>query len=188
MKNDLFTKRQFIKKGLKALSLSAFLGISYKISKNADADNYVWQIDPYKCVQCERCASNCVLSVSAVKCVHSFKMCGYCKLCYGYFNPGFHKMDTGAENQLCPTGAIVRKYVEEPFYEYSIDKNLCIGCAKCVKACGMFGNRSLYLQVSHDVCINCNECGIAKECPSDAFIRVPAKQGYIIKDLINSTG
>ncbi len=108
-------------------------------------------------------------------------MCGYCKLCYGYFKPSFYEMETGAENQLCPVGAIKRKFVENPFYEYSIDYDLCIGCAKCVKACGMFGNRSLYLQVSHKYCLNCNECGIGKNCPSDAFKRIPVEKAFLLK-------
>lgn len=43
----------------------------------------VWQIDPDLCTQCGRCATECVLSPSAVKCVHAYAMCGYCKLCGG---------------------------------------------------------------------------------------------------------
>ena len=58
---------------------------------------------------------------------------------------------------------------------------ICSGCAKCVKGCGAFGNGSLYLQVRHDRCLNCNECSIAEECPSGAFKRVPADHPYILK-------
>ncbi len=90
-------------------------------------------------------------------------------------------MTAAAENQLCPTGAIRRKFVEEPYYEYTIDHELCIGCGKCVKGCNTFGNGSLYLQVDHSVCLNCNDCAIARTCPSDAFVRVPAKQAYLPK-------
>lgn len=140
---------------------------------------YVWQIDPNKCTQCGRCATECVINPSAVKCVHAFKMCGYCNLCFGYFQPGASKLDEGAENQLCPTGAIDRTFIEEPYFQYEIDEDLCIGCAKCVKGCNSFGNGSLFLQVRHDICLNCNECAIAEACPSDAFRRVPSDDPYI---------
>ena len=141
----------------------------------------VWQIDPYKCISCGNCATKCVLDISAVKCVHSFPMCGYCKLCTGYFEPDPNALNTGAENQLCPLGAIQRKYVEDPYYEYTIDESLCIGCAKCAKGCDAFGNGSLYMQVRHDRCLNCNECSIAVACPSGAFKRVPADEPYLLK-------
>ena len=36
-----------------------------------------------------------------------------------------------AENQACPTGAITRRFVETPYYEYTIDEELCNGCGKC---------------------------------------------------------
>ncbi len=139
----------------------------------------LWQLDPAKCIQCGRCATNCVLQLSAVKCVHRFEMCGYCKLCFGYFQPGAGQLTSAAENQICPTGAIRRKFVDDPYYEYTIDEPLCIGCGRCVKTCGAFGNGSLALQVRHDRCVNCNECSIARDCPSGAFRRVPADEPYL---------
>jgi electron transport complex protein RnfB len=141
----------------------------------------VWQIDPLKCVQCGQCATQCVLDLSAVKCVHSYSMCGYCKLCFGYFQPGANALTEAAENQICPTGAINRKFVEDPYYQYSITEELCNGCGKCVKGCNAFGNGSLHLQVSHDLCLNCNECAIARACPADAFERVPVDKPYKFK-------
>jgi electron transport complex protein RnfB len=122
-----------------------------------------------------------VLNPSAVKCVHAYDVCGYCDLCGGYFHPDAPELDTGAENQLCPVGAIKRTYVEDPFYQYTIDESLCIGCGKCVKGCAAFGNGSLFLQVRHDRCLNCNECSIARACPADAFRRVPAGSPYLLK-------
>jgi len=78
-----------------------------------------------------------VLDESAVKCVQCFDMCGYCDICTGYFDTNYSELTTAAENQLCPTGAIVRTFVEEKagqrFYEYTIDLPKCIGCGKCVK-------------------------------------------------------
>jgi len=143
---------------------------------------WVWQLDPNTCIQCGNCATHCVLSPSAVKCVHAFAMCGYCELCTGYFPPDPNDLNTAAENQLCPTGAIQRSYVEDPYYEYTIDEELCIGCGKCVEGCAAFGNGSLFLQVRHDRCLNCNQCSIAAACPSGAYRRVPADQPYLLKN------
>ncbi len=140
-----------------------------------------WQLDPKKCVQCGRCATECIMEPSAVKCVHAYEICGYCKLCGGYHQPNARQLHTAAENQLCPTGAIVRTFIEDPFFEYRIDENLCNGCGKCVAGCGSFGNGSLYLQVRHNVCVNCNECTIAVRCPAQAFRRVPIYAPYIPK-------
>jgi len=147
----------------------------------ARATKYVWQLDPRKCVQCGRCVTNCVLNPSAVKCVHGFALCGYCKLCFGYFQPAANALTADAENQLCPAGAIWRGFIEDPYYEYTLDEDKCIGCGKCVKGCNAFGNGSLFLQVRHDRCVNCNECSIARSCPADAFRRVPIERPYILK-------
>jgi len=174
-------RRDFIKTGLQAaafLSLASITGYSLKKSMS---DDLVWQIDPYKCVQCGRCATSCVLNISAVKCMHVYKMCGYCDLCGGYLKPQVKNLDTAAENQLCPTKALKRSFVETPYYQYIVDEALCIGCGKCVKGCGAFGNGSLHLQINHDVCKNCNQCAISKVCPADAIVRIPATKGYMLK-------
>ena len=145
------------------------------------ASRMVWQIDPAKCTQCGRCATKCVLEPSAVKCVHTFAMCGYCKRCFGFFQPDAATLDESGEKQLCPTGAIRRTFVEDPYFEYTIDEGKCIGCALCVRGCGSFGNGSLFLQVRHDRCVNCNECRIAQACPSGAIARVPMETPCMLK-------
>ncbi len=149
--------------------------------RKTSKDDFVWQIDPDKCVHCGKCATACVLTPSAVKCVHTYAICGYCDLCSGYFVKDAAKLDTGAENQLCPSGAIKRTFVEDPYFEYTIDESKCIGCSRCVYGCSSFGNGSLYLQVRHDRCKNCNQCAIATACPADAFKRVPRNQPYLLK-------
>lgn len=169
-----FDRRDFIR-GAAAV---AFAGGAYALA-GAKGDDMLWQLDPNKCTQCGRCTTHCVLPHSAVKCMNQFNICGYCDLCFGYLQPGSRDRDTGAENQLCPTAAIKRTYIEDPYYEYIIDEERCIGCAKCVKACLVFGNGSFYLQIRQDICINCNECSIAKACPSDSFSKVPASTPYI---------
>jgi electron transport complex protein RnfB len=174
-------RREFIENSVRmalAITLGGVAGFAFK---NQSPRKWVWQIDPFECTQCGRCATHCVLNPSAVKCIHAYDLCGYCDLCGGYFKPDANELNTGAENQLCPTGAIERKFIEEPYFEYIINEDLCIGCAKCVKGCASFGNGSLHLQIRHDVCKNCNECSIARVCPSNAIKRVPADEPYIIK-------
>ena len=180
--NKYQNRRDFLKKAGKwiiALPLGYF---AFSLVKKTSAIHYIWQIDPLKCNQCGQCETHCVLTPSAVKCVHAYEMCGYCDICSGYLRQGVKNINTGAENQLCPTGAITRKFIEEPFFEYTIDEELCNGCAKCVKGCSDFGNGSLYIQIIHELCENCNECSIARDCPSDAIKRVPAASPYILKE------
>lgn len=176
-----YNRREFINKGARITLGLSLAGVAAVSVTKATPEKWVWQIDPFKCTQCGRCATECVKSPSAVKCVHAYDLCGYCDLCGGYFKPGVSKLETGAEYQLCPTAAIERRFIEEPYFEYIIDEDLCIGCAKCVKGCTSFGNGSLHLQIRHDICDNCNECAIARSCPSDAIIRVPADEPYMIK-------
>lgn len=180
-KKPKLNRRDFINRGLRLSAGIALGGVGVFLAKNASSEDLVWQLDPAKCVQCGRCVTNCVITPSAVKCVHVFDMCGYCDLCGGFFRAGSKELTTAAENQLCPTGAIQRKFVEDPFFEYQIVKELCIGCGKCVAGCSAFGNGSLQLQVDHSLCVNCNQCAIARDCPSEAFSRVPSSKSSILK-------
>lgn len=166
-----------IRTGIGVLAAGIF-GFSLTRTKNQKT---VWQIDPEKCTQCGRCATACVLRQSAVKCVNKFSMCGYCDLCFGFFRPGANALTSDAENHICPTDAIKRKFIEDPYFEYTIDESLCIGCAKCVKGCTAFGNGSFFLQIRHDICVQCNSCTIARVCPSYAISRIPADKPYLIK-------
>lgn len=178
---EKITKREFLRQSFgTALAIGLGGAFTYK-AVGSKSKNLVWQINPEKCTKCGRCATDCVLSLSAVKCVHNFSLCGYCKLCFGFFQPGAKKLNKSAENQICPTGAITRKFVEEPFFEYTIDESLCNGCGKCIKGCNSFGNGSLFLQVRHDRCLNCNECSISKVCSSEAFERIPVDKAYLLK-------
>ena len=179
--DKVIKRRDFVQSTVRlslALGLGGLSGLVLSKSKGGES---VWQIDPFTCTQCGRCADECVLTPSAVKCVHAYQLCGYCDLCGGYFKPGVMDLNTGGENQLCPTSAIKRNFIEEPFFEYTIEENLCIGCGKCVEGCSSFGNGSLHLQIKHDLCVNCNECAIARNCPSDAITRVPADKPYNVK-------
>ena len=176
-------RRKFLKTSGRIIaggSILALFGFSYRksIAKGAE---YFWQIDPKICTFCGRCETECVLPTSAVKCVHAVRVCGYCDLCGGYYRTNVKELNTAAENLMCPTGAIQRKFVEDPYFEYSINEDLCNGCGKCAKGCNSFGNGSLYLQVKQDLCKGCNECRISKACPSGAIKRVAVTNVYDYK-------
>lgn len=175
-------RRRFLREGLFTGTLAMLAAVAAAVSSRGRKAATVWQIDPYQCTGCGLCTTLCVLNESAVKCVHAYAMCGYCDLCTGYFVPEPKALDTAAENQLCPTGAIIRTYIEDPYFEYTIDESLCIGCGKCVVGCQAFGNGSLFLQIRHDRCVNCNECAIAAGCPSQAVRRVGSDTPYLLKD------
>jgi len=162
-------------------AILAFVGFSFPKIVVKEAE-YFWQIDPEKCISCGRCQTACVLPVSAVKAVHAKKVCGYCDLCGGYYRANVKELNTAAENLMCPTGAIQRKFVEDPYFEYTINEKLCIGCGKCTKGCNSFGNGAMYLQIKQELCKNCNECHISRSCPVGAIKRVKVGKGYRLKE------
>ncbi|MEI6503480.1 MAG: 4Fe-4S binding protein [Armatimonadota bacterium] len=175
------SRREFVGHCCRGLGFLAVGGLAGAMTRNGQKSGTVWQIDPNKCSQCGKCATVCVLSPSAVKCVHEYALCGYCKICFGYFADVRPNDNEGAESQRCPTGAIGRGFVEDPYYQYVIDEQKCIGCALCVKGCKTFGNSSLILQVRHDRCLNCNQCAIATVCPAQAFTQVPVDKPYLLR-------
>jgi electron transport complex protein RnfB len=170
-------RREFLKTACRVLALAA-VAVGFRRLVDPAGGQKVWQIDPKKCIHCGRCATECVLNPSAVRCVHAYDVCGYCKLCGGYHRINAGRLDTAAENQVCPNGAIVRTYIEDPFYEYRIIEEKCNGCGKCVKGCTAFGNGSLFLQVRHHLCAGCNECRIAIKCPANAISLVRSDNPY----------
>lgn len=176
------SRRDFLAESIRTGGLIAVSGVLGALAARA-VGSTVWQIDPAKCVQCGRCATECVLSPSAVKCVHAYALCGYCKLCFGLLRDRRTGNTAAAENSRCPTDAIKRSFVEDPYYEMFVDEPLCIGCGKCVKGCNTFGNGSMHLQIRHDRCVNCNQCSIADACPAGAISRVPAAKPYRIKQV-----
>ncbi len=176
--SDRMTRRSFIRSSARGVLLTGTGWTLGYLGGRGTAEEWVWQIDPSKCIYCENCATACVLSPSAVKCVHEFEICGYCRLCTGFFVPDSIALDESAENQVCPTNAVVRKFIEDPYYQYSINEDNCFGCGRCALGCNAFGNGSLYLQIRHDRCVNCNQCAIALTCPTEAIRRVPKSRPY----------
>lgn len=181
-KKSLYNRRDFLRQGLWAGCFAGLAGTGAVLAAKSQKPKHVWQIDPYKCTACGKCATACVLQESAVKCIHAYSLCGYCDLCRGYFRTESKELNTAAENQLCPRGAIKRTYVDDPYFEYSIDESRCDGCARCVNGCAKFGNGSLFLQIRHDRCVNCNDCTIVSVCPGNAISRVSAEHPYLLKD------
>lgn len=180
-KEGKVNRRSFIGKTVKGVSFFLFGGLAAKLFTDTSKAEMVWQIDPTKCVQCGKCATHCVLTPSASKCSHDFSMCGYCRICSGFNPTDASSLDEGAENQMCPVGAIKRKFIEEPYYEYEIDRELCIGCARCVKGCTAYGNGSLFMQIQRDLCVDCNVCSIGIVCEGKAISRISANQQYLPK-------
>ena len=174
-------RRSFIKGLGRAVAALVTAGVAGAAGRRTFRADSLWQIDPDVCVQCGNCETQCVLSPSAVKCVHAYDVCGYCDLCSGYLQQGAMYLDTSAESRLCPTDAIQRTFIEDPYYEYTIIEELCIACGRCIRGCSAFGNGSLFLQIRHDRCVNCNQCSIARHCPSGAIKRVDALQPYLLK-------
>ena len=137
---SLIARRRFLGDGVRVVGMvAAATTVGYLAGRQGRGTETRWQIDPDKCIGCGNCATYCVLDESAVKCVQCYEMCGYCDICTGYLDPEYVGVDTAAENQLCPTGAISRTLIEEKagqrFYEYDIDVRKCIGCGICVKGC-----------------------------------------------------
>ncbi|MFO8081568.1 MAG: 4Fe-4S binding protein [Armatimonadota bacterium] len=176
-------RRSFLRavaRAVGALGLGVGVGA---VAAKGERDDLVWQIDPEKCIACGNCATACVLTPSAARCVHDVEICGFCDFCFGYFAEVRPGDEETAENMRCPTDAIIRNFVEEPYYEYLIDEPKCIGCAICVEGCRQYGNGSLVMQVRHSYCVDCNECAIAAQCPADAFVRVPADEPYLLPSI-----
>jgi electron transport complex protein RnfB len=204
--NREIDRRGFLVGGVRVAGAIGLVGVAgLRAAWKGQPRDYLWQIDPDKCIACDKCQTQCVLDPSAVRAVQCYPLCGYCDVCTGYFPTSDFELSTAAENQLCPTGAIKREFIEEQpgvrYFEYNIDikrrlieeragvqyveytindEEKCIGCAKCVKGCALM-NGSLYMQVRHDLCVNCNECAIAIACPPQAFCRVPADRPVLLK-------
>lgn len=186
--NEKVSRRVFLIESARFGGVALVFGTLGALANRSDAHETVWQIDPARCTQCGLCATNCVQTPSAVKCVHAYAMCGYCNLCFGLFRDQRTGDTTSAENDRCPTDAIKRHFIEDPYHEITVREDLCIGCAKCVEGCNRFGNGSMFLQIRHDQCANCNQCAIADVCPADAVHRVPHKQPYLLKDATHPEG
>ena len=176
-------RRGLLRLGAQGAVAIGLAGSFRHLVDRGEVDETVWQIDPDKCIWCGKCATECVLTFSAAKCMRDQPYCGYCETCTGYQAPDAWQNREEAENQICPTHAIERRAIEGnyPYFEYLVDTDKCIGCAKCCEGCTRYGNGSMYMQVDHEYCVNCSECAIALACPAEAFVQVPSERPYYFK-------
>jgi electron transport complex protein RnfB len=183
-KSEKPSRRDFLRK-TGQLACAGFLGgIVYRVfaDKSFDSEDqpqtrYAWQINHDKCTYCGQCETACVRKPSAVKAVNDQKKCSFCVVCYGHITNKLiesSKIETDGK-KVCPHNAVKRKNYcggLDGYYIYSVDDKRCVGCAKCVERCNFEGNQSMFLIIRPDLCLGCNDCDIAKQCPSQAIERI----------------
>lgn len=185
------TRRQVLKNGARGAAAVGLGGAGLFLARKTSHSQALWQLDPGKCVNsrlgalgvevCDLCAESCVVGLSAVRAVNDFSRCGRCYICPAYFNIKSAVDSQGLPSEkLCPRDAISRFPIGEMdpydpannYYEYVIDEALCNGCGKCVMGCKEpAGLGSIRLEVRHDICLDCNRCAIAIDCPDEAYER-----------------
>ena len=73
-RNKAQSRRKFIHDGMRVSLLLSLGTVSAAALRRVTADEYVWQIDPFKCTQCGRCATECVMSVITSYSIHYTKL------------------------------------------------------------------------------------------------------------------
>jgi len=192
--SDQPTRRDVLGHAVRGAALVGLGGVAAYLGQKAGAEG-AWQLDIDKCVNsrlgavgvevCDKCATTCVLPLSAVRAVNDFAKCGRCYICPAYFEIKSAIDEHGLPSQkLCPRDAIKRTPIGEVdpadpannYYEYTIDEKLCNGCGLCVMGCKEpAGLSSIRLEVRHGLCVACNRCAIAIVCPDQAYERRPVK-------------
>jgi electron transport complex protein RnfB len=191
MKTKL-TRRELMETAARGAAFVGLGGLTSILALKAHA-TYAWAVNTAKCINsklgavgvpvCELCATECVVSLSAVRAVNEFSKCGRCYVCPAYFKITSAVGPDGLPSEkVCPRDAIERKAIgwidpDDPannFYEYTIDETKCNGCGRCVLECKEpAGLSSITLEVRHNVCLDCNRCSIATACPEEAYERRP---------------
>ena len=185
-----YTRREVIGHVARGAALAGLAGTTGFLTLKAHKV-YAWEINPSICIDsklgvlgvdtCELCATECVLSLSAVRAVNEFSKCGRCYVCPAYYKITSAVGPDGLPSEkVCPRDAIKREAIgwvdpDDPannFYDYTIDEEKCNGCGRCVMECKEpAGLGSIRLEVRHDVCLDCNRCSISIACPADAYER-----------------
>jgi len=177
-------RRKFIRIAGRAACGLALGGLSYQVvgSYHKDevpgpATRHAWQIDPNKCIGCDQCKISCVRQPSAVKAVNDQKKCSFCVVCYSHITNKYIDSDKIMTDgkRLCPRDAVIRiDYSGRPdgYFVYEVDDKLCDGCGLCVDKCLKKGTKSMFMIIRPDLCLNCNSCKIALNCPENAIEKV----------------
>jgi electron transport complex protein RnfB len=188
--SEKYTRREVLGHAARGAALVGLVGTGGILFLKANK-THAWQIDVDKCVNskvgawgvdvCEACATDCVLTLSAVRAVNDYSACGRCYICPAYFKITSATGPDGLPSEkVCPRDAIKREAIgwidpDDPannFYEYTIDELKCNGCGRCVMECKEpAGLSSIKLEVRHNVCLDCNRCSIAQACPEEAYER-----------------
>jgi len=188
--SDEYPRREVLGHAARGAALLGLAGLTGVLAVKANK-TYAWTIDTGMCINsklgalgveiCELCATDCVLTLSAVRAVNEFSECGRCYICPAYYDVTSAVGSDGLPSKkLCPRDAIERKEIgwvdpDDPannFYEYTINEKLCNGCGRCVMGCKEpAGLGSIRLEVRHNVCLDCNRCSIATACPEEAYDR-----------------
>lgn len=66
---------------------------------------------------------------------------------------------------ICPLGAIYSVFNSISVFRYRVDKEKCVGCGACAKACGM--GCDPVQNANHAECIRCGQC--KQVCPAGAI-------------------
>ena len=184
------TRRELLGHAARGVAFVGLGGTVCVLSLKANK-TYAWTIGIDRCINsklgavgvevCELCSTDCVLTLSAVRAVNEFSLCGRCYVCPAYYKITSALGPDGLPSEkVCPRDAIERKAIgwidpDDPannFYEYVIDEKKCNGCGRCVLECKEpAGLSSIRLEVRHNVCLDCNRCSIATACPEEAFDR-----------------
>ena len=192
--SERWTRREMLGTAARGAALVGLGGTAALLSLKS-FKTYAWAVDATACINsklgetgvevCELCATECVLTLSAVRAVNTFADCGRCYICPAYYEITSAVGPDGLPGEkVCPRDAIKREAIgwidpDDPannFYEYTIDENLCNGCGRCVMECKEpAGLGSIVLEVRHNVCLDCNRCSIATACPEDAYDRLSAE-------------
>ncbi len=177
-------RRNFLISAGRAAFVLAMGGMTYRVVSSQLGDKepgphtrHAWAIDMTKCTACGKCKTLCVRKPSAVKAVNDQKKCSFCVVCYGHITnkyiPSDQIMSEG--KRVCPVDAVIRKEYsggKDGYFIYTIDDNKCDACCKCVEYCSKKGTKSMFLIIRPDLCLNCNSCNIAINCPEKAVDKV----------------
>lgn len=120
-------------------------------------------VNPTKCAGCRVCMAVCSLNHEGI--------CGPAYARIRVYQPSQNIFDTTiitckqCDNAnclaACPTGAL---HVDEKTGARVIDKNTCIGCQACVKACPQYPHSPIYFDTVSGTCFKCDLCGGDPQC------------------------